>query len=90
MAGTQHTQTQPKFTWLFLGMPKGHTCNPVVLRTTAATEEIARDVFSGWELTFAAKIRTESPYSVTWADHDSQTLWSIVAGKIDVSGVAHG
>ena len=90
MAGTQHTQTHPKFTWLFLGTPKGHACNPVVLRTTATTEEIARDTFSGWELTFAAKIRTESPYAVTWSDHDSETLWSIIGGKIDIPGVTHG
>ena len=90
MAGTQHTQTHPKFTWLFLGTPKGHACNPVVLRTTATTEEIARDTFSDWELTFAAKIRTESPYAVTWSDLDSETIWSIIGGKIDISEVAHG
>ncbi|EPF0314036.1 host cell division inhibitor Icd-like protein [Enterobacter chuandaensis] len=39
MAGTQHTQTRPKFTWLFPGTPRGHTCLPVVLRTVADTED---------------------------------------------------
>jgi hypothetical protein len=48
-----------KFTWLFLGTPTGQTCTPIVLRTNAATEEDARTRFCGWELTFAAKIRSE-------------------------------
>lgn len=60
MAGTQHTQTHPIFTWLFLGMPKGRTCNPLVLRTEANTETEAREHFPAWSLIFAAKIRTES------------------------------
>lgn len=59
MAGTQHTQTHPKFTWLFLGTPKGQTCTPVVIRVTADTEDEARQWYSRWNLTFAAKIRTE-------------------------------
>ncbi|BCT18892.1 host cell division inhibitor Icd-like protein [Enterobacter asburiae] len=78
MAGTQHTQTHPKFTWLFLGTPNGHVCAPVVLRTVADTEETARAAFCGWKLTFAAKIRTESPLSVSFMDPENQILWSIL------------
>lgn len=59
MAELQHTQTHPKFTWLFLGIPKGQTCTPVVIRTTADTEEEARAWYPRWDLTFAAKIRSE-------------------------------
>lgn len=61
MACIQHTQTHPKFTWLFLGTPKGHTCTPVVIRIAADTEEEAREGYSRWDLTFAAKIRSECP-----------------------------
>ncbi len=56
MADQQHTQTRPKFTWLFLGTPRGHSCLPIVLRTIADTEDTARAKFCGWDLTFAAKI----------------------------------
>ncbi|EPG6464480.1 host cell division inhibitor Icd-like protein [Citrobacter freundii] len=59
MAGKQHTQTHPKFTWLFLGIPKGQICTPVVIRIAADTEEEAREWYSRWDLTFAAKIRSE-------------------------------
>lgn len=52
--------TCPKFTWLFLATPKKHDCPPIVLRTMADTEEAARNAFPCWNLTFAAKIRTES------------------------------
>ncbi|MGK7244821.1 host cell division inhibitor Icd-like protein [Buttiauxella agrestis] len=82
-----------KFTWLFLGTPKGQTCTPIVLRTNAATEEDARTSFCGWDLTFAAKIRTESPLIANWADKDSMTLWSIVGSDVsclrDIAGVHH-
>lgn len=78
MAVTQHTQTHPKFTWLFLGTPRGHSCLPVVLRTVADTEDTARAKFCGWDLTFAAKIRTESPLSVSFMDPENRTLWSIL------------
>ncbi|MFU0945804.1 host cell division inhibitor Icd-like protein [Kluyvera ascorbata] len=61
MAESQHTQTHPKFTWLFLGIPKGQTCTPVVIRIAADTEEEAREWYSRWDLTFAAKIRSECP-----------------------------
>ncbi|WP_238875638.1 host cell division inhibitor Icd-like protein [Klebsiella quasipneumoniae] len=77
MAESQSTQTRPKFTWLFLGIPAGTSCTPVVLRTTAATEDDARAEFSGWDLTFAAKIRTESPLSTSWTCPESMTLWSL-------------
>lgn len=73
-----------KFTWLFLGTPRGQTCTPIVLRTSAPTEDDARAEFSGWDLTFAAKIRTESPYPLTWTDDDNATLWSIIGGEIDI------
>ena len=60
MADQQHTQTHPKFTWLFLATPKRHAdvC-PVVVRFNADTEEKARGAFPGWNLVFAAKIRSE-------------------------------
>lgn len=79
MAHQQHTQTRPEFTWLFLATPD-HTpeCTPVVLRTVADTEDTARAAFFGWDLTFAAKIRTESPLSVSFMDSESRTLWSIL------------
>ncbi|WP_338803123.1 host cell division inhibitor Icd-like protein [Xenorhabdus griffiniae] len=55
----QHNQTRPKFTWLFLGTPKGQTCDPVIIRIAADTEEEARAWYSRWNLIFAAKIRSE-------------------------------
>lgn len=61
MADKQHTQTHPKFTWLFLGIPKGQTCTPVVIRIAADTEKEAREWYYRWDLTFAAKIRSECP-----------------------------
>lgn len=51
--------SQTKFTWLFLGTPKGQTCTPVVIRVAADTEEEARQWCPRWNLTFAAKIRSE-------------------------------
>lgn len=53
------TNTIPKFTWLFLGMPKGKACHPITIRIAADTEEEAREWYSRWDLTFAAKIRSE-------------------------------
>ncbi|MCX8966895.1 host cell division inhibitor Icd-like protein [Erwinia psidii] len=82
MAEMQSTQTHPKFNWLFLATPKGHTCTPIVLRTQASTEETARETFPGWDLTFAAKIRTDCPLSVAWSDPDSTTLWSLTGTDI--------
>ncbi|HCT4274605.1 TPA: host cell division inhibitor Icd-like protein [Citrobacter freundii] len=86
MAGTQHTQTHPKFTWLFLATPVQHPeCSPVVLRCDADSEKDARAAFPEWHLTFAAKIRTESPYSFTWStwsESDRATIWSIMGSEI--------
>ena len=66
--------------------------HPVVLRTTAVTEDDARAEFSGWDLTFAAKIRTESPLSASWTCPDSMTLWSLLGTDIsylnEMAGVA--
>ncbi|EBS4085686.1 host cell division inhibitor Icd-like protein [Salmonella enterica subsp. enterica serovar Newport] len=74
--------TCPKYTWLFLATPKKHDCTPIVLRTQADTEESARNTFQGWDLTFAAKIRTETPFAHTWADMEGLELWSVMAGVV--------
>ncbi|EBV0540634.1 host cell division inhibitor Icd-like protein, partial [Salmonella enterica subsp. enterica serovar Glostrup] len=37
-----------KFTWIFLGTHPGDTVAPVVLRTSADTEDAARAEFPGW------------------------------------------
>lgn len=74
--------TCPKYTWLFLATPKKHDCTPIVLRTQADTEESARNTFQGWDLTFAAKIRTETPFTHTWADMEGLALWSVMAGVV--------
>ncbi|MFX2608991.1 host cell division inhibitor Icd-like protein [Enterobacter mori] len=79
---------KPAFTWLFLATRPNDKAAPIVLRTTAATEAEARADFPGWELTFAAKIRTESPFNFCWGDRDS--LWSISgASTAHMAGVAH-
>ncbi|MCX8959446.1 host cell division inhibitor Icd-like protein [Erwinia psidii] len=82
MAIQQHTQTHPEFTWLFLAIPRGTTGKPVVLRTQATSETKARETFPGWDLTFAAKIRTDSPLSVAWSDPYSSTLWLLTGSNI--------
>ncbi|AST79597.1 TPA: host cell division inhibitor Icd-like protein [Citrobacter farmeri] len=88
MAGTQHTQTHPKFTWLFLATPELRPeCSPVVLRCDADSEEAARAIFPEWHLTFAAKIRTESPFSFTWStwsDSERATIWSMMGSEIQL------
>lgn len=77
------TSAQSKFTWLFLSTPENSPAStPTVLRTTADTEEAARAMFPGWDLTFAAKIRTESPLNTHWIDHDNCSSWSIIGGDI--------
>ncbi|WP_426758729.1 host cell division inhibitor Icd-like protein [Klebsiella variicola] len=76
MADQQHTQTHPKFTWLFLATPKGYPdCSPVVLRFDADTEETARAAFPGWALVFAAKIRAEAPCRVAFFDYTTHRGW---------------
>ncbi|WP_323165400.1 host cell division inhibitor Icd-like protein [Klebsiella pneumoniae] len=77
MADNQSTQTRPEFTWLFLGTRVNDTAAPTVLRTTASTEFEARADFPGWKLTFAARIRTESPFLTSWTCPESMTLWSL-------------
>ena len=67
-----------KFTWLFLASRPDDKAAPTVLRTTAATEAAARADFPGWELTFAAKIRTESPFACHWLDTDGLVQWSVI------------
>ncbi|MGI7008880.1 host cell division inhibitor Icd-like protein [Citrobacter braakii] len=56
---SDNQKLMPAYTWLFLGIPKGQTCTPVVIRTAADTEEEARAWYPRWDLTFAAKIRSE-------------------------------
>ncbi|MHA1067190.1 host cell division inhibitor Icd-like protein [Enterobacter ludwigii] len=87
MAVTQHTETRPKFTWLFLGKPKGRDSTPIVLRTTADNEEEARLALIGWDLVFAAKIRTDCPLTCHWMDRNSAVLWSVIGSKYDPEDV---
>lgn len=76
MADQQHTQTHPKFTWLFLATPKHYPeCAPVVLRFDADTEANARIAFPGWELVFAAKIRAQAPCRVSFFDYSTSRGW---------------
>ncbi|ELI8806241.1 TPA: host cell division inhibitor Icd-like protein [Klebsiella pneumoniae] len=74
MAELQHTQTRLEFTWLFLATPKHlpHVA-PVVLRTNAATEEEARAEFSGWNMVFAAKIRSQMRCHITFFNDENRT-----------------
>lgn len=85
MADHQHTQTRPEFTWLFLATPKHHPdSTPIVMRIDADSETAARAALPGWILIFAAKIRTESPYTFTWTDANRASLWSIMGGEISL------
>jgi hypothetical protein len=78
MATPKCTQTRPEYTWLFLATRPDDKAAPTVLRTTAATEAEARADFPGWELTFAAKIRTESPFVYHFLDTDNLVQWSVM------------
>lgn len=71
-----------KFTWLFLASRPGDKAAPTVLRTVAETEEAARRKFRGWELTFAAKIRTDSPMNYCWSERETLSVWGIHGGPI--------
>ncbi len=83
MAELQSTQTHPKFTWLFLATPKHHPgCPPVIVRFNADTENAARQAFPGWSLTFAAKIRTESPCRFAFHDYASGMSLVFDAGEV--------
>lgn len=72
-------EPRQKFTWLFLGTPKGEewTGLPVTLRTIAHSEEVACDAFPSWDLVFAAKIRTESTLNTSFLCQRTGTLWSV-------------
>lgn len=52
---TTPTQKLPKFTWLFLGTPKGRTCTPVVIRIVADSEQEAREFYSAGILSLPPK-----------------------------------
>ncbi|EQC0068484.1 MULTISPECIES: host cell division inhibitor Icd-like protein [Serratia] len=83
MADTQSTQTRTKFTFLFLATPD-HTpeCTPVVLRFDADTEAAARAAFPGWELVFAAKIRTQAPCRVAFFDYATRKGWEFDSAMV--------
>lgn len=54
MAGSQHTQTHPKFTWRFLAL-SANTRN--VIHITATTEREARDQSpDGYVMVFAGRL----------------------------------
>lgn len=83
MAETQHTQTRPKFTWLFLATPHHMPeCVPVVLRFEADSEDNARSAFPQWDLVFAAKIRAEVPCRVAFFDYTSRRGWEFDSAAI--------
>ena len=76
MAGSQHTQTRPEFTYLFLGTPSDKpNVTPVVLRAEANTEQQARSHFLNWDLVFAAQIRTKAPCRLQLTDGDDHFSW---------------
>lgn len=84
MAESQHTQTRPEFTWLFLATPKHYPeCAPVVLRFDADTETNARAAFPGWELVFAAKIRAQAPCRVSFFDYSTRRGWEFDSAAIE-------
>ncbi|EMH1202071.1 host cell division inhibitor Icd-like protein [Serratia marcescens] len=89
MADMQSTQTRSKFTFLFLATPD-HTpeCAPVVLRFDADTEAAARNAFPGWDLIFAAKIRTQPPCRVAFFDYATRSGWEFDSAA--VQEVVHG
>ncbi|HBV6758300.1 TPA: host cell division inhibitor Icd-like protein [Klebsiella oxytoca] len=88
MAGSQHTQTRLEFAWLFLATPKHlpHVA-PVVLRTNAATEEEARAEFSGWNMVFAAKIRSQMRCHITFFNDENRTGLTLEVEAVE--GVFH-
>lgn len=77
MRNIQAKHIRPKFTWLFLATPNSSPeCTPVVLRVDADTEAGARATITGWELTFAAKIRTEIPCRLSYFDYANNRCWA--------------
>jgi hypothetical protein len=95
MACLHDTQTRPEFTYLFLGTPSDlPTSTPVVLRAEADAEELARAHFPGWDLVFAAQIRTKAPCRLQLFDGNDHFSW-IFEQRFDsctsgVQEVAHG
>ncbi|VGO92505.1 hypothetical protein SB00048_00605 [Klebsiella variicola] len=57
MAGSQHTQTHPEFTWRFLSTSERNpTAKPLVIYVNASSEQEARDTMPGVTLIFAARL----------------------------------
>lgn len=57
MAGSQHTQTHPEFTWRFLAVSESHPhARAVVVYTNAPDEAKARSQIQGCILYFAARL----------------------------------
>ncbi|ENY9093045.1 host cell division inhibitor Icd-like protein [Klebsiella michiganensis] len=57
MAGSQHTQTRPEFTWRFLSTSERNpTAKPLVIYVNASSEQEARDTMPGVTLIFAARL----------------------------------
>ncbi|HAU5689069.1 TPA: host cell division inhibitor Icd-like protein [Citrobacter freundii] len=76
MACSHDTQTRPEFTYLFLGTPSDKTnTTPVVLRAEANNEQQARAHFPGWNLVFAAQIRTKAPCRLQLMDGGDHFTW---------------
>lgn len=57
MAGSQHTQTHPEFTWRFLAVSESHPqARAIVVYTNAPNEAEARSQIKGCVLYFAARL----------------------------------
>lgn len=57
MAGSQHTQTHPEFTWRFLAVSESHPqARAIVVYTNAPNEAEARPQIQGCILYFAARL----------------------------------
>ncbi|HDJ1859495.1 TPA: host cell division inhibitor Icd-like protein [Salmonella enterica subsp. enterica serovar Uzaramo] len=67
---------RPEFTYLSLGTPSDKTnTTPVVLRAEANNEQQARAHFPGWNLVFAAQIRTKAPCRLQLMDGGDHFTW---------------
>ena len=60
MAGSQHTQTHPKFTWRFLSASERYpTAKPLVIYVNASSEQESRRILARDHVCFfAGRIRT--------------------------------
>ncbi|WP_227544404.1 host cell division inhibitor Icd-like protein [Raoultella terrigena] len=57
MAGSQHTQTHPEFTWRFLSTSERYpAAKPLVIYVNASSEQEARNTMPGVNLIFAARL----------------------------------